>query len=87
MKWIFFSKIEELKNKNMTLCVVDEKKRQMDDLMDLMTKQAKFYNDILKEAVPVPLRLLYLTQIEYLNSRQFIIDVLRGGYDVKNYKK
>jgi hypothetical protein len=61
----------------MTLYVVDEKKRQMDDLMDLMTKQAKFYNDILKEPVPVPLRLLYLTQIEYLNSRQFIIDVLK----------
>lgn len=61
----------------MTLYVVDEKKRQMDDLMDLMIKQAKFYNDILKEPVPVPLRLLYLTQIEYLNSRQFIIDVLK----------
>jgi hypothetical protein len=65
----------------MTLRVVDEKKRQMDDLMDLMTKQTKFYNDIFKEAVPVQLRLLYLTQIEYLNSRQFIIDVLKMNYE------
>tara|TARA_S200002703_G_scaffold120601_1_gene106409 strand:+ start:59 stop:454 length:396 start_codon:yes stop_codon:yes gene_type:complete len=61
----------------MPMVVYEEKKRQMDDLMELMTKQTKFYNDILKQPVPVPLRLLYLTQIEYLNSREFILDCLK----------
>jgi len=49
----------------------------MYDLMELMKKNATFYNDILKQEVPIPLRLLYLTQIKYLNSREFIIDCLK----------
>ena len=61
----------------MPIIIHQEKKRQMDDLMELMKKQATFYNDILKQEVPIPLRLLYLTQIEYLNSRQFILDCLK----------
>jgi len=61
----------------MPIIIHQEKKRQMDDLMELMKKQATFYNDILKQEVPISLRLLYLTQIEYLNSRQFILDCLR----------
>tara|TARA_S200002703_G_scaffold103500_1_gene89739 strand:- start:379 stop:570 length:192 start_codon:yes stop_codon:yes gene_type:complete len=61
----------------MPIIIHQEKKRQMDDLMEIMKKQATFYNDILKQEVPIPLRLLYLTQIEYLNSRQFILDCLK----------
>jgi hypothetical protein len=56
--------------------VCDEKRRQMEDLMDVMTKKSKFYNDILHQPVPVPLRLLYLAQIEYLNSREFILECM-----------
>jgi hypothetical protein len=61
----------------MPMVIYEQKKKQMDDLMNLMTQQAKFYNDILKQPVPVPLRLLYLTQIQYLNSREFVIDCLK----------
>jgi len=61
----------------MPIIIHQEKKRQMDDLMELMKKNATFYNDILKQEVPIPLRLLYLTQIKYLNSREFIIDCLK----------
>lgn len=48
----------------------------MDELNKLMKKQAKFFNDVLKTPVPPFMRLLYLTQIEYLNSREFIKDCL-----------
>lgn len=61
----------------MTNAVYQEKERQMKDLMEVMTKQAKFYNDVLKQPVPMPLRILFLTQIDYLNSRQFILDCLK----------
>ena len=61
----------------MPMMVYEQKKKQMDGLMNLMTKHSKYFNDILKEPVPVPLRLLYLTQIKYLNSREFVIDCLK----------
>ena len=60
------------------MSVYEEKQRQMKNLIALMNEQAKFYNDILKQPVPVPLRLLYLTQVEYLNSRQFVLDCLKN---------
>jgi hypothetical protein len=65
----------------MTIAVYEEKERQMKDLMEEIKKQAKFYNDILKEPVPIPLRMLYLSQIKYLNSRQFILDCLKRTED------
>ena len=61
----------------MPIRVCDEKKRQMDDLIDLMKTHINYYNKELNQPVPVPLRLLYLTQIEYLNSREFIVDCLK----------
>ncbi len=61
----------------MPVYVYEEKKRQMDNLMELMKQQATFYNNVLNQEVPVPLRLLYLTQIEYLNSSQFVMDCLK----------
>jgi hypothetical protein len=71
------SKKKQEKKQEMPITVCEEKRRQMEDLMDIMTKQSNFYNNILHQPVPVPLRLLYLTQIEYLNSRKFILDCMR----------
>jgi len=65
----------------MTILVCEEKQRQMDELMDLIKTQSKFYNEVLKQPVPVSLRLLYLTQIQYLNSREFILDCLKKEID------
>ncbi len=61
----------------MPVVVYQEKQRQMNDLMELMQQNQKFYYDILKQPVPISLRILYLTQIEYLNSRQFVLDCLK----------
>jgi hypothetical protein len=60
----------------MPITIYEEKQRQMEELNKLMEKQAKFFNDVLKTPVPPVMRLLYLTQIEYLNSREFIKDCL-----------
>ena len=72
------------KSKDMPFTIVEEKKRQMDDLIELMKQQAQLYNYILKEPVPVPLRLLYLTQVEYLNSREFILDCLKRNHEERS---
>ena len=44
----------------MPIRVCDEKKRQMDDLINLMKTHSDYYNKELNQPVPVPLRLLYL---------------------------
>ena len=69
--------LQQYQAKNMPVVVYQEKQRQMNDLIELMQQHQKFYNDILKQPVPIPMRILYLTQIEYLNSRQFVLDCLK----------
>ena len=60
----------------MPIKIYEEKQRQLEELNKLIKQHEKFFNDVLKTPIPPVMRLLYLTQIEYLNSRQFIEDCL-----------
>ena len=60
----------------MPIKIYEEKQRQLEELNKLIKQHEKFFNDVLKTPIPPVMRLLYLTHIEYLNSRQFIQDCL-----------
>lgn len=60
----------------MPIKIYEEKQRQLEELNKLIKQHEKFFNDVLKTPIPPVMRLLYLTQIEYLNSRKFIEDCL-----------
>ena len=61
----------------MTRTLEEERRHQMNEMNEEMKKQAKFWNKIIGEPVPVPMRILWRVHIEYLHSEEFAIDYFK----------